>query len=139
MQETSSLCKIFLGDEQFQNHEKTLKIELSNTLNSEPNNLNHQLVVSDGSTSNNMANGSTSKSEVVVIIPPVLRYMLTTILLFLKVDTRLDLYIHLVLSFLPVFTVTGNRSLPSIPYFLLYLVQSCKWCLYFQLMTNNIL
>ncbi|KAL0557974.1 hypothetical protein IC582_006536 [Cucumis melo] len=61
--ETSSLCKIFLGDEQFQNHEKTLKIELSITLNSEPNNLNHQLVVSDGSTSNNMANGSTSKSE----------------------------------------------------------------------------
>lgn len=70
MQETISLCKIFLGDEQFQNHENTLKIDLSITLNSEPN-LNHQLVVSDGSTSNNMANGSTSKSEVVVIIPPV--------------------------------------------------------------------
>ncbi|KGN62576.1 hypothetical protein Csa_022563 [Cucumis sativus] len=60
--ETISLCKIFLGDEQFQNHENTLKIDLSITLNSEPN-LNHQLVVSDGSTSNNMANGSTSKSE----------------------------------------------------------------------------
>lgn len=56
--ETSSLCKVFLGDEQFQNHEKIVKI-----INSEPNNLNHQLVVPDGSTSNNMANGSTSKSE----------------------------------------------------------------------------
>ncbi|XP_038884714.1 NAC domain-containing protein 83-like isoform X2 [Benincasa hispida] len=61
--ETSSLCKVFLGDAQFQNHEKIQKIELSIILNSKPNNLNHQLVVPDGSTSNDMANGSTSKSE----------------------------------------------------------------------------
>ncbi|XP_023546400.1 NAC domain-containing protein 30-like [Cucurbita pepo subsp. pepo] len=60
--ETSSLCKVFLGDEQFQNNEMIQKTEFSSILNSEPI-LNHQLVVTDGSTSNNMASGSTSKSK----------------------------------------------------------------------------
>ncbi|KAG6598418.1 hypothetical protein SDJN03_08196, partial [Cucurbita argyrosperma subsp. sororia] len=60
--ETSSLCKVFLGDEQFQNNEMIQKTEFSSILNSEPI-LNHQLVVTDGSTWNNMASGSTSKSK----------------------------------------------------------------------------
>lgn len=67
MQETSSLCKVFLGDEQFQNHENIQKIECSIVPNSELVDINHQLIVPDGS--NVMTNGSLSKSEVVVIIP----------------------------------------------------------------------
>lgn len=62
MQETSSLYKLFVGDEQFQSPEKIQKIELSTVPNSESINQNHQLVVPDGS--NNMENGSTNQPEV---------------------------------------------------------------------------
>lgn len=68
MQETSSLCKVFLVYEQVQNHEKIQISDSYITSKSEAINPNHQLVVPDAS--NNMTNnGSTSKSKVVVIIP----------------------------------------------------------------------
>ncbi|KAG6585620.1 NAC domain-containing protein 17, partial [Cucurbita argyrosperma subsp. sororia] len=64
--ETSSLYKLFVGDEQFQSPEKIQKIELSTVPNSESINQNHQLVVPDGS--NNMADGSTNQPEMREVI-----------------------------------------------------------------------